>query len=80
MAGGRVGQAAHRVSRAGGRVQVQEAGGARGLLVGVGHADRGAFLQREVVGDVEGQPRQEGQLVGAGLPNTALTPCCRRRL
>lgn len=36
-----------------------------GLRVGVGHTDRGAFLQREVVGDVGGQPRQEGQLVGA---------------
>ena len=58
---------AERVADAGRRMQVDEAGVARGLRIAVGHADHGGFLQAQHIVDVVGPVAEERQFGRAGI-------------
>ena len=62
-----VGQHPHRVAGAGRGVQVDQCRHAAGLHEPVGHRQDGALVQAQDVAEVVGQPRQERQLVRAGV-------------
>jgi len=61
----------HGVAHAGGRVQVHEAGIARGLGIAVCHAHDHGFLQAEDVREVLGIVAKQGQLGGARVAEDA---------
>ena len=70
---------AHRVADAGGGVEVDERGAARGLRVAVGHADDDRLLQAEHVAEVVGKSASIGSSVEPGLPNIVVIPRARKR-
>ena len=58
---------AHRMADAGGRMQVDEGRGARGLRVPVGHADHHRLLQAQHIGEVGWKVEEQRQLGRAGV-------------